>query len=235
MRSFHQRFQAVGVVFCTINKSTIYGTGTLIHPNIVLTAAHVVKNATKITFYSSDGAKVSKVNGRAVVHKNYNNTVINTRFTEYDIALVFLDDPIPCEKYASLCSDEITEYEPYLYESIGFGNYLFKNERCQLKTPEMLSARKLNSKVVSKRKNLELISTTENVYKIPLFGTIRQGDSGGPLIKINSDLEICGIASRFHSIDKLLDNLHQTIIETAHHTYIQPHIPWILETIEKEL
>ena len=200
-KAYDKRFDAVGIVTFHKNGRPIYGTGTLIHPRVVLTAAHVIENAPQICFVTTkkcpNSGKVTlgvKVLGQAVIHK-YHTDGNKSKRSENDIALIFLDDEVYCEKYGTLCSNEITESKLCIYEIVGFGNYHFKQEIRPLETPSCWFDRKLYSKVLSFRQKLNLISYVYNTCNIDLFGTCKTGDSGRPLIKANNGLEICGIFS----------------------------------------
>ena len=91
--SYSKEFDNVGLV----TADAYYGSGTLIHPRVVITAAHVVQGKEKITFYLETEEGVKSIEGKALIHpdyeKNHKNQGKSIHFENMacDAALIILE------------------------------------------------------------------------------------------------------------------------------------------------
>jgi hypothetical protein len=226
-KAYQEEFNAVGLVYF----GNGYGTGTLIHPKVVLTAAHVVEDQSDITFYlyiKNQGVK--GVKGRAVIHPNYKpksdlkKEEILTENIPYDVALLFLEESIDGIDYPSLSSSPPPAPADYL--AVGYGKW-------NGELPENLLNRKLSG--ISFHPNyIEenlIILYCANFLDIDLFATARQGDSGGPLIRMENDKVIYGVLSCLFSDPSDINAPPFFVAYSSVHSYLD----WLLTTLEKNL
>jgi hypothetical protein len=226
---YREEFDAVGIVFCTDQ----YGTGTLIHPNVVLTAAHVVEGKSEITFYIySIDQGIKAIKGRAVIHPDYEKIVknpeegISKENMPYDVALVFLEEAVNGVDYPTLSSSAAPI--PSDYFAVGYGQW-------NGDLPENVLERKLSgfsfTTELSEDGSL-IFANCFNFMDINLFGTGRPGDSGGPLMQIAEEKVIFGILSCLLNDTDNKENLNPTFcIYSSVHSYLD----WIIDTMGKNL
>lgn len=207
-----------------LNLCGIYDDGGLfcassvaISPRIVLTAAHVVKNAKHcgISINNSDVILIDKI----ICHDDFNGN-----FGQADIAICYLSKDLKLDFYPSLyeTNDEVGK----LCCISGYGL------TGTFKTGQSVSdgKRRAGSNIIDSVEKDLLICTPSQRHSIDrtsLEYIICSGDSGGGLF---IDGKLAGINSCVMSIGK-----HPTSVygEEAGHTRISKFLPWILENKDK--
>ena len=226
--AWHEDFNGIGIV----RSGNHFGTGTLVHPRIVLTAAHVVKNKKNITFDILINEKHISVSGKAKTHPKYKNKThdgtILRKYMPYDIALVFLDQPIEEIDYPALsksCPDkQIT------HTAVGYGGW-------NGSAPKNLLLRKCagNSSILEVEEN-RLLVCSDNKHKIDFFVSARFGDSGSPLLEIRDDKNVIdGVLScivyprnKKGQLDRTKPPLYSV------YARVDTNLDWILNTIKEQ-
>ena len=209
-------FASVGIV----RADGFRGTGTLIGPKVVITAAHIVQSSSSLHFGIEENEKIRWVKGFAVCHPGYvgmTSEKISRNDMNVDLALIFLETPLTKVAYCSLPDKQAGKVKPYYIA--GFGGWNGPE-------PSALACKKLTA-IVSIEERTEYVQTLSclNTSGLDLFGSARLGDSGGPLMSIEGHAKVEGVLSCI---------MHSKVDPTVCvYVSIYPHLKWILETIKE--
>ena len=197
----------LGVVLIYLTKSGTFGTGVLISPKIVLTAAHVLpEKSEKIEVYFGNGfydydQKVVAKNFKR--HESYNPNSLNN-----DIGLVELNKSVEYDYY-TYNNDKNKQMKDVF--SVGFGQT--ENDQSGVK----YSANLVVSNTTNKWINCK---TTDNETNSSLFF----GDSGGPqFFIVNGKYVIYGIHSHIF--------MNRNSVNVSVSIKVDKYINWISKSI----
>jgi hypothetical protein len=223
-----KNFDAIGVIY----SDNAYGTGTLIHPNIILTAAHVVKDQENIRFQILVDGKRLDLAARAVCHPKFSGKAspnIGQEDMPVDIALVFVDEPVLGIDYPTLA--EYIPPQDLIFYATGYGGW-------NGAIPHYFLDRKLSGIAIIEEVNDQLIITNcNNLKDIELFASGRPGDSGGPIMTIEKEDLIHGVLSCiiFEEDKEGVEGSFKKEPSYTVYPKIHNHIDWILDTIEANI
>jgi len=178
-------FEAIGIVESSIPG---YGSGALIHPRIVITAAHCIKSSKKASFSVRLNNRSYKVNGRAILHPKFDilySLESNFAGMMNDIGFIILDNPLPVTNVPKLKFSEFKKEE--MFYNVGFGLW---SDSLPLNKRHRRLAGQTNLNFIGK-KYLRTMSSNET--GLELYAKCGKGDSGSPLLKIDDDIELAGI------------------------------------------
>ena len=212
-------FSAVGWVH---TKNHCF-TGTLIHPRVVVTSAHLLKNPEELRFNIYIFNKFFCVSGRAVIHPTYLTMKEENNLTEEnltsEVALIILDEPLYGVNYLKLPTH--SQKETKAMYAIGFGKWNHQSS-------EYISQSKLGCTVyIEHYTGLLMGASSLNNKYFPLSGhPTNNEDFGCPLISADGNYTLQGIFKN-HIIQK----------EDSYSFYIDlfPHVKWIESTIKQSL
>ncbi|MEI8375306.1 MAG: trypsin-like serine protease [Planctomycetota bacterium] len=188
-------YESVGQFMGTTTKSGFMASGTLVSPEWVLTAAHVVDNAKTISF--SIGGQTYQVD-RKIVYPGWNGNL----WSGYDIGLVHLAKPVDNIKPAQLYTgtSELNQADTV----VGFGKTGTGNSGDTKSDGLKRGAQNVISQIEHKRL---LVADFDNPLPVgavplgysralPLEGLIAPGDSGGGLfITTSTGTYLAGVNS----------------------------------------
>ncbi len=209
-------FASVGMV----RADGFRGTGTLIHPKVVITAAHIVQNSKSLHFAIEENKKTTLVKGFAVCHPGYvgmTSEKISRNDMDVDLALIFLETPLTKVPCCFLADKQPQGVQPYFITGFGAWNGPEPSAPMDKKLTAVVS-------IEERTKYLQTVSCL-NTSALDLFGSARLGDSGGPLMAIDDHAKIEGLLSCI---------MHSKVDPTVCvYVSIYPHLKWILETIKE--
>ncbi len=223
-----KNFAAIGVIY----SDNAYGTGTLIHPNIILTAAHVVKDQENIRFQIYVDGKYIDLAARSICHPKFSGAAspnIAHEDMPVDIALVFVDEPVLGVDYPTLA--EYIPPQDLIFYATGYGGW-------NGAIPHYFLDRKLSGIAIIEEVDKDLIVTNcTNYNNIELFASGRPGDSGGPIMTIDKEDLIHGVLSCiiFEQDQEGVEGSYKKDPSYTVYPKIHNHIDWILETIEANI
>tara|TARA_R110000824_G_scaffold88231_1_gene217040 strand:- start:317 stop:1081 length:765 start_codon:yes stop_codon:yes gene_type:complete len=171
-------YQFVGSINYSENNKLI-GTGVLIEPTLVLTAAHVPEGKEDLVWIESDGTQI------CISEVIYYPKHITNNFQKHDIAIMVLEyasDEIPVQLITP-CKDFIYKRMPLTTVGHGHGSKRYSNPGTFWYYGR-------------------LISTPQFMVMLPLKASIWFGDSGGAVLTKNNKL--IGIMAHFSVSDGLI-------------------------------
>ncbi len=220
-------YSTVGQFIGTTTSSSYYGSGTLIAPNWILTAGHVVDQATSLSF-NIGGASYTASNW--VSHPSWNGDLS----TGYDIGLVQLSSSIagitPAARYTN--SNEIGA----LATSVGFGKTGTGLTGAIAFDGKKRAGQNVVDKFYSSQNNRILLSdfdnptnAADNAFGSSIAGNleylIAPGDSGGGLfVDFGQGPLLAGVHSFGSAIDGLVDSDYG---DRSGHTRVSVFNSWI--------
>ncbi|MCH9622126.1 MAG: hypothetical protein S4CHLAM20_15610 [Chlamydiia bacterium] len=216
--AWHHDFDSVGYIK---NKFGEYATGTLIHPNIAITAAHLFCHTQKAIFNIKINGKHIKVKGRSICHPQFtfpNKKGLKVNQCLYDIALFILEEPIDLPSFPKI-EEKLLNLEDQ-FHAVGYGKW---KRICSL---SLMNKKIAGKTFVIKRDKKFVLAETENSKNIDMFVTAKKGDSGSPLLSFEQNPTILGVLTGNYNSKKLQKN---------YKLYLNPyfHIDWIKKTIEE--
>jgi len=210
-------FKCVGKLCGTYSDNTFFcASAVAISDNIIITAAHVVKNATKCFITIND----KKICVQKFVYKKEFD--INN-FGENDIAIGFCDEPIGLDEYPELYDTDDEENKQC--DIVGFGmtgtflTGVLKSDDFKRAGSNTIDNTFKDTIVCSPSKK------TDDNYTDKEF-LIASGDSGGGLF---IDSKLAGINSMVMAKDK---NPNSSYTDESCHTRISLYKEWIKQNIK---
>lgn len=210
---FGEKFEHTVVVMGKSRDGNPYiASGTLIKPDYVLTAAHVIHNAASclVIFDDKTGTIVSEI----ICHKDFDLDKVG----KCDIALLKLEKPADKEWYVSLykTEDEIGKSATLA----GYGATGTFNTGAKIGD---MKKRAGSNTIDSIEKDMLITSVQTNDKQTALEFLIATGDSGGGLY---IDGKLAGVHSCVMAVDKKADSDYG---DEAGHTRVSQFIDWIEE------
>lgn len=209
---YGSKFEYVGRIIGIYNDEQMFaGSAIAINPNIIITAAHVVKNSKQCNFYLENTTKYSIT--KIICHKDFEKDA----FGQNDIALCFLEKPLDITIYPELYTTNDETGKDCSISGYGFiGTFI---------TGPTLSdgKKRAGTNNIDYIENELLICSPSQNNKTPLEFLIASGDSGGGLF---IDNKLAGINSCLMKVKGNPDGKYGT---ESGHTRISYHLEWILE------
>lgn len=238
--AYEKPFSSVGLIIAEPNpgSGSILGTGTLIHPRAVLTAAHVLKNTKNAKFFLVTYGKVEERKGKVICHPGFTGKDLpGIAYDEVpsDLALFILDEPITDISYPALGQSKPPILKDYYATGYGGTNAPVIDEEEGVDKFTVLSVPDSFYKGI-------IGIPCDNRYNLKYFGSVRSGDSGGPLILRNGNEDVIyGVTSCIlleeNSSEEAEEKDENHLDEPFYACYasVHTHIDWIIETIAKNL
>lgn len=210
---YGKKFDSVVVISGEYNDGTLFqASAVVIEPKWVLTAAHIVHNARRVSIEVDESKyRVSRI----IVHPDFIFAVFNGN----DIALLSLEDKISLTNYPELYSD--TDEVGKLCSIAGYG--VTGTFETGSKTSD--NKRRAGMNIVDDIESDLLICSPSKENPTDMEFLTSHGDSGGGLF---IDKKLAGIHSCVFAIDK---NANSSYRDWSGHTRISKHRNWIKERI----
>ncbi len=196
-------------------------TGTLIAPNVVITAAHCIQSTmSNFVAYPIGQAQVGGVYGANtnqsariidyVIHQNWKGYVGEDQ--SHDLAMLYLSNPLRGVEVYEIAYGQGTDYIGQNAKAIGYGKTDANNDNTTgIKMSTMLSIESNNQGV------FKSVASSSNE-------SICQGDSGGPLmIADQTSYKLLGVASFVYG----------RCNSSSWHVDVTRHVDWIMSNINR--
>lgn len=182
------RYPPVGYLLVGDSRATLHGPNcgaTLIAPDVAVTAAHCI--AGEKAFGVAIGPSALRVNAKtAVPHASYLGNAGGMERYAHDVAVVFLDVPIPSVEPATVGAASTAG----AYRYIGYGRTTVGDSTV---TAGYTNERKSTAMAVTSVVPL-------NLFTAGLGGGLCWGDSGGPLMDEDGGTTIYGVLADFSEV-----------------------------------
>lgn len=199
---------------CDVKVHTQHGSAVVIHPNWVLTAAHVVKGAANHVAILAEPAKHLEYKlPHIVVHPDFNDKT----FGQHDIALCYSPRTIELEFYPALYAKDDELRKPITMAGWGFTGTFSTGAR------QHDGKRRGGQNVISGVQPRVLVCTARRLNKFPLEFMIAPGDSGGGMFIGD---ELAGINSFLMATDGKPDG---TYSDESAFTRVSQYVEWVNE------
>lgn len=194
---------------CDMKVHTQHGSAVVIQPHWVLTAAHVVRGASKHRAVLAD--KTAYELPYVVWPTDFDDST----FGKHDIALCYSPKKIVMEFYPELYAKDDELGKPITIAGWGFTGTFYTGAK------NMDSRRRAGQNVISGVQPHVLVCTARRVNKFPLEFMIAPGDSGGGMFIGNS---VAGINSFLMATDGKPDGSYS---DESAFTRVSYYVDWI--------